>query len=186
MKMLAPPSAVAQRPADVDLTGFIPFDFAVPPLNTMGSLTPADRNGNSREADGRQHAGLMQGYGIATHYDVIRKKAVVHVPGLATCPDQADNAALEFMCSLASINDMPADRAAGLAVSIAYGRPRNVVADFIKSKPWDGQDRLAGLQDTLTVRDTFPAPLRNLVLRKWLISAVAAALKPSGFYSKAC
>ena len=185
MKMLAPPSAVAQRPADVDLTGFIPFDFAVPPLNTMGfPHTRLTETGILVKPTVDNMRALMQGYGIATHYDVIRKKAVVHVPGLATCPDQADNAALEFMCSLASINDMPADRAAGLAVSIAYGRPRNVVADFIKSKPWDGQDRLADLQDTLTVRDTFPAPLRNLVLRKWLISAVAAALKPSGFYSK--
>lgn len=185
VKMLAPPSAVAQRPADVDLTGFIPFRLAVPALNPeQFPHTKETKVGTVVKPTIDNMRALMQGYGIAAHYDMIRKKAIVHVPGLATCPDQADNAALEFMCSLASINDMPADRAANLAMSIAYGQPRNVVADFIKSKPWDQRDRLADLQDTLTVRENFPALLRNLVLRKWLISAVAAALKPDGFYSK--
>ena len=185
VKMLAPPSAVAQRPADIDLTGFIPFAFAVPPLNTMGfPHTRITENGILVKPTIDNMRALMQGYGIAAHYDVIRKKAVVHVPGLATCPDQADNAALEFMCSLASINDMPSDRAAGLAVSIAYGNSRNVIADFIKSKPWDQKDRLSALQETLTVRDSFPVHLRNLVMRKWLISAAAAAMGHEGFYSK--
>lgn len=184
-KMLAPPSEVAQRPADVDLAVFIPFGLAVPPLHPgRFPHTKETKNGTLVKGSQDNMRALMEGYGIAAHYDVIRKKPVVHVPGLSSCTDQADNAALEFMCSLAAINDMPTGQAVGLVVSLAYASPRNVVASFIKSKAWDGVDRVTALQDTLTLRDGFPVPLRDLVLRKWLISAVAAALKPSGFYSK--
>lgn len=185
VKMLAPPSEVAQRPADVDLSGFIPFGLAVPPLHLdRFPHTKVTENGVFVKATQDNMRALMQGYGISVHYDEIRKKSIVHVPGLSSCTDQADNAALEFMCSLAAVNDMPTGQAANLAVSLSYANPRNVIASFIKSKAWDGVDRVAALQDTLTVRDGFPVPMRDRVLRKWLISAVAAALKPSGFYSK--
>lgn len=183
-KALAPPAA-EERPATVKLEMFVPNGFAVPQLDPYSfPHTRETKLGVQLKASLDNMRLLMDGYGVTAHYDVIRKKAVIHIPGLSSCPDKADTAALEFIKSLAAINDMPSQRADSLAVAIASSKPRNVVADFIQMLPWDGIDRLKQLQNTLTVREGFPVAVRDLMVRKWLISAVAACLKPEGFYSK--
>lgn len=184
-RLVAAPRAVLARPGDVDLKEFIPYGFPVPalspatfPHHTMTENTISLKN--TMENTQR----LLEAYGITVFYDVIRKKASLRLPGLKVCPDQADNAALSWVTSLAALNDLNGEKAAEYAVTTAFQRPRNTVADWIKSKPWDGKDRVAQLCNTLTVRPGFPQSLRDLVVRRWLISAVAAAMKPAGFYSK--
>lgn len=183
--LLAPPPPPEERPATVNLTSFLSMGIAIPQLDPSGfPHTKETKLGTILKPSLDNMRCLMDNYGITAHYDVIRKKAVIHIPGLASCPDKADTVALEFIKSLAAVNDMPSQRADSLAVAIANGNPRNVVADFIQMLPWDGIDRLAQLQNTLTVREGFPVAVRDLMVRKWLISAVAACLKPEGFYSK--
>lgn len=184
-RLVAAPRAVLARPGDVDLKEFIPYGFPVPalspatfPHHTMTENTISLKN--TMENTQR----LLEAYGVTVFYDVIRKKALLNLPGLMVCPDQADNAALSWVTSLAALNDLNGEKAAEYAVTTAFQRPRNTVADWIKSKPWDGKDRVAQLCNTLTVRPGFPQSLRDLVVRRWLISAVAAAMKSAGFYSK--
>ncbi|MGD9870682.1 MAG: VapE domain-containing protein [Thauera sp.] len=184
-RLVAAPRAVLARPGDVDLKEFIPYGLPVPALSpaafphcTMTENTISLKN--TMENTQR----LLEAYGITVFYDVIRKKASLRLPGLEVCPDQADNAALSWVTSLAALNDLNGEKAAEYAVTTAFQRPRNTVADWIKSKPWDGKDRVAQLCNTLTVRPGFPQSLRDLVVRRWLISAVAAAMKTAGFYSK--
>lgn len=184
-RMIAPPNPLFSRPAEVDLTDFLPYGIAVPPLNpaTFPHHTVTENTislKNTMENTQR----LLDGYGITASYDVIRKKPIITLRGLEVCPDQADNAALSWVTSLAALNDLKGDKAAEYAVTTAFQRPRNTVADWIKSKPWDGKDRVVQLCNTLTVRPGFPQPLRDLVVRRWLISAVAAAMKFEGFFSK--
>jgi putative DNA primase/helicase len=45
-------------------------------------------------------------------------------------------------------------------------------------------DRLNPFCDTLVQRNDFPAGLKKTLIHRWLISGVAAALKPSGFKSR--
>lgn len=184
-RLVAAPRAVLARPADVDLSEFIPYGLPVPALSparfphctmTENMISLKNTMENTQRP--------LEAYGITVFYDVIRKKASLRLPGLKVCPDQADNAALSWVTSLAALNDLNGDKAAEYAVTTAFQRPRNTVADWIKSKPWDGKDRVAQLCNTLTVRPGFPQSLRDLVVRRWLISAVAAAMKPAGFYSK--
>lgn len=184
-RLVAAPRDVLTRPGDVDLKEFIPYGFPVPALSpaTFPHYTMTENTislKNTMENTQR----LLEAYGITVFYDVIRKKASLSLPGLKVCPDQADNAALSWVTSLAALNDLNGEKAAEYAVTTAFQRPRNTVADWIKSKPWDGKDRIAQLCNTLTVRPGFPQSLRDLVVRRWLISAVAAAMKPAGFYSK--
>ena len=184
-RLVAAPRDVLARPGDVDLKEFIPYGFPVPALSpaTFPHYTMTENTislKNTMENTQR----LLEAYGITVFYDVIRKKASLRLPGLEVCPDQADNAALTWVTSLAALNDLNGEKAAEYAVTTAFQRPRNTVADWIKSKPWDGKDRIAELCNTLTVRPGFPQSLRDLVVRRWLISAVAAAMKPAGFYSK--
>ncbi|MDY0046884.1 MAG: VapE family protein [Thauera propionica] len=184
-RMIAPPNPLFSRPAEVDLTDFLPYGIAVPPLNpaTFPHHTVTE-NMISLKNTMENTQRLLDGYGITASYDVIRKKPIITLRGLEVCPDQADNAALSWVTSLAALNDLKGDKAAEYAVTTAFQRPRNTVADWIKSKPWDGKDRVVQLCNTLTVRPGFPQPLRDLVVRRWLISAVAAAMKFEGFFSK--
>jgi predicted P-loop ATPase len=45
-------------------------------------------------------------------------------------------------------------------------------------------DRLQAFYDTLIHREDFPAPLKEVLLYRWLISAIAAVLKPSAFRAR--
>ncbi len=184
--LFAPPKQDPQLAAEVDLQNFIPFGMAVPPLDPIrfphSTITPEGEVFLKTTIENIES--LLEGYRITAHYDVIRKKPVINVPGLVTCPDQADSAALIRIKSLATLNGLIAQRADEYALEIAFRNSRNVIADWIKSAPWDGQDRIGQLQETLTLREGFPPLLRNLIVRRWLISAVAAAMRPRGFYSK--
>lgn len=184
-KKLMTPRAKATHPASVDLADFIPYGLPEPELNP--SIFPhveytetAIRVKNTLANAAR----MLEAYGITAYYDGIKKKPVINIPGLSVCSDQADTAALARIESLGNLNGMAGEKAARFAATVAYENQRNLIGDWIKSAPWDRQDRIAQLCDTLTVRPDFPLDLRNLIVRRWLISAAAAALKPAGFYSK--
>jgi len=127
---------------------------------------------------------LLAGYGISVRYDVIRKKLLVQIPGHAGTPENLDNVAIAQITSLATLNGMSSGRLPEYIAAISDRNPVNLVADWILSKPWDGIDRLQDLCDTLTHREDYPEPLKQQLLHRWLISTVAAVLKPSGFHAR--
>jgi predicted P-loop ATPase len=185
-RMLAPTNPIFNRPAEVDLTDYIPFDMAVPALNpaTFPHHIATDTAVIVRTTIENTQR-LLSAYGITAYYDEVRKKAVINVPGLSVSPDQADPAALSWIASLASLNEMAADRTVEFALTTASQRPRNIIAGWIKSAPWDDKDRISKLCNTLTVKPGFPLALRDTIVRRWLISAVGATLNTSyRFYSK--
>ncbi|MCK0511940.1 VapE domain-containing protein [Aromatoleum buckelii] len=181
-KALAPPSARLHGADHVDLSrAGAPASLGMSGFPHM-SIT---EKGPSLKTTVENIEHLLQGYGITVYYDVIKKKPVIVVPSLATTPDQADNAAISTVVSLAAVNDIKTPSlVAEFVGTVAFRAPRNVIADWIKSKRWDGQDRISELLNTLVPRDGFPISLRDKLVCRWLISAVAAALKPSGFHSK--
>lgn len=179
------PKLKASRPAEVDLADFIPYGLPEPGLNpeTFPQTEPTE-NGTKVKNTIANVRRLLEAYGITAYYDGIKKKPIINIPGARVCSDQADNAALSRIESLGNLNGMTGTEVAKFAAAVAYEHERNPVADWIKSKSWDGQDRVAQMCDTLTVRSDYPPELRNLIVRRWLISAAAAAMKPAGFQSK--
>lgn len=127
---------------------------------------------------------LLAGYGITVRYNVILKKLHIGVPGYAGAPDNADNVAIAHIASLANLNRVSSAQLINFVGAIGDRHQFNPVADWIESRAWDGQDRLQAFCDTLTQREDFSAPLKEVLLHRWLISAVAAALKPSGFRNR--
>lgn len=124
---------------------------------------------------------LCKGYGISVQYDVISKETIILIPGLTGITENTANTAIESINSLASLNNMPIGQVARYVAVISDRNPINPVANWITSKPWDGTDRLKAICDTLTARDDFPVDFKNTLIRKWLLSAVAAATVPNGF-----
>jgi putative DNA primase/helicase len=87
--------------------------------------------------------------------------------------DLLASANLAELNSLVDINGLNA-RILNLLPSIFSSNAVNPILDFIKSKEWDGLDRIIDLADTLTVSDK-DKEYAYLALKTWLIQCVAAA-----------
>jgi putative DNA primase/helicase len=127
---------------------------------------------------------LVESYGITVRYNVVTKKILITVPGQSGSSDNADNVAMTKILSLASLNGLGTSQLPSYVAVIGDEHQYNPVADWIKSKAWDGVDRLQSLSETLVQRDDYPEELKKVLVHKWLISAVSAALKPSGFKAR--
>ena len=169
----------AQRPAQTPL----PFNIykvpqidpkSFPDLNLSGGIKGTIANARH----------LLRAYRITVRYNVITKKLLIAVPGSSGASDNFDNSAMTQLISLAALNSVSSSQLPSFVAVIGDRNQFNPVADWIGSKPWDGVDRLEAICDTLTHREGFPKELKQQLLHRWLISAVAAALKPSDFRSR--
>ncbi len=86
--------------------------------------------------------------------------------------------------SLLRLNDISVNDVESVVAAVADRDQFNPVAIWIESKEWDGVDRLADFYDTLTECDDFPKPLKERLILRWMISAVAAVFLPQGFKSR--
>jgi predicted P-loop ATPase len=127
---------------------------------------------------------LLRAYGITARYNVITKKIEINIPGWKGTVDNTDNTVMSHIVSLASSYGMPFGNVPEFVSAIADQNPVNPVTDWIMSKPWDGVDRLSAFYDTLTAHDDFPLALKEILMYRWLISAVAAVFMPSGFHCR--
>lgn len=127
---------------------------------------------------------LLKGYGIHICYDVIKKQLKIILPNYAGSSENASNVALTQILSLAAMNGMAPGPIPAILEVLGDRNLYNPVADWIISKPWDGQDRLEVFYATLVERDDFPKPLKEVLMRRWIISAVAAALMDQSFYCR--
>lgn len=148
-----------------------PGSFPHPP-GAGGRLPPTKEN----------FVHLLAGYDVVVAYDVIRKRVAIRCDRWdAGLVDNADNAALAEVFSLAALNGFARVNVECFLEAIANSNPYNRVEEWITSKPWDGRDRLPDIYATLETADHFPLDLMVILVFKWLLSAVAAALLKSGF-----
>ncbi len=154
------------------------------PLNTAGFPNQPSGFYKALPAtlDNVQH--LLTGYGLCVSYDAIKKKLTVKIPSANANTDNYDNTAITTICSLAALNNIQVGQVPALVEALADRNSENPVADWIRSKPWDDQDRVTQIIQTLTVREGYPETLKAVLIRKWLLSAVAAALTPKGFKAR--
>lgn len=127
---------------------------------------------------------MLHAYRIRVRYDVIARRTEITIPGHCGTADNIDSSTFTQILSLANLNNISTGSLLQFVDAIADKHPVNPVADWIKSKPWDGVDRLPVFYATLTTSEEFPATLKEILLYRWLLSAVAAALMASGFHSR--
>jgi len=122
-------------------------------------------------------------YRIRVTYNVISKRVDIIIPGLQGSPDNIDNAAHAIIISLASLNHINSGHVMMYIGAIANENSYNPIQEWIGTKAWDGTDRIKELTATLVLAEDYPSYLRDILLKRWLLSAGAAALMP-GFYSR--
>lgn len=122
-------------------------------------------------------AALCRHLQIVLRYNVISKEEEILIPGQSFSPDNQANASLSWLVSWAARLQMPTDRVGDFVTYLADKNQYNPAMQWITSKQWDGQSRLKDLFDTIEATDN---PLKEVLMLRWLVSAVAAAACPEG------
>ena len=122
--------------------------------------------------------------GVTIRYNVISKEEEILIPGEKFSIDNRANASLAWLESWCARFGMPTDNLGSFITYLADQNLYNPVASWITSKPWDGKPRLQQLCDTVVpVEDKRLADGRRLsdvLITRWMLSAVAAAFSPDG------
>ncbi|WP_295570191.1 VapE domain-containing protein [uncultured Stenotrophomonas sp.] len=159
-------------------------------LSAFDTFTPfPDSSARGRPLPtARNLAELCRRTGVTVRYNVIRKDLEILVPGLHTTVDNAKEvAAGEVMDCMHRAGMATASFETNLC-QVAEANPYNPVASWITSRPWDGQPRLQAFFDT--VQEAQPTRmadgriLKEVLMRRWLISGVAAAFEPDGVVAR--
>ena len=119
--------------------------------------------------------------GISVRFNVIKKDVEITIPGLQGTAHNVRNVAFAHIKSLCTRHGMSSDGLADYLLAVADSNPRNPVAEWITSKPWDGKDRIAAICNTITVAEGYLYHLKNILIQKWLLSAIAAIFMPQNF-----
>ena len=124
---------------------------------------------------------MLDRLGVTVRYNVIKKKVEIMVPGKTYTLDNKDNVSLNAVENWAIQFDMSTSHISKHILSIADGNPFNPVATWITSVPWDGIDRLSDLYQTVQCKnEERDGLLKEALIRRWMISCVAAAFEPNG------
>lgn len=126
-------------------------------------------------------AHLLDCAGINVRYNLIKKKDEIVIPGHLGTDDNMDNVTLAQIVSMASRYGLPHGLVPDFVQALADRNAYNPVADWIRSREWDGTRRLSALCDTVVEHPDYPGTLKCTLLYKWLLSATAAALMPAGY-----
>jgi putative DNA primase/helicase len=121
--------------------------------------------------------------GVTVRYNVISKEEEVIIPRQSFSLDNEGNASLAWLESECSLFKMPTSKLPGFVTYIADQNQHNPVANWVSSKPWDGQDHLGKLLDTVTIKDASnmqAVTLKDTLITRWMISAIAGAFSPKG------
>ena len=127
---------------------------------------------------------LAMRLGIKFRFNRVKKRVDIEMPDVTVAAQNRDQVLLTRLESLAIMHDMQCSKIAQYVLVLGDKQSHDPVADWIKSKPWDGQSRMADICNTISVADDYPAALRDLLVRKWLLSIVAASFKGEGYRAR--
>ena len=165
----APPPVPEQhktKPLDLELLPDRPKSGSIPPTTTDNI------------------AYILAHHDVKVGYNVIKKSLNIAVPDRAGTVENATNVNMTYILNLVTRLGMSTHMVADHVYAIADKNAYNPVRDWIESKPWDGKDRLEELCDTVTVDEDYPNNFKCILLLKWLLSAVAAALMDFNFRAR--
>ena len=108
------------------------------------------------------------------------------MPGREYCGDDVKNATLGHILSLCAQWGFPSSNVDPFLSEVAARNVVNPVREWILSEPWDGIHRIGNVYDSVVEERGFPRAFKELLMRKWLVSAAAAAFHPRGFTTAAC
>lgn len=120
---------------------------------------------------------LLDYAGIRVRYNEVSKRDEILIPNKTGSKDNVDNVTLTYIISLAAEHHIPTGNVPAFVEAIANKNAYNPVEDWVRSRPWDGTDRLPDVYGTVDQAESYPNGLKEIILRKWLRSVSAAATR---------
>lgn len=169
-----PPGAPFPRPQAADVMPSVDYMNLLPDCNDKGK--PLATIDNLRE--------VCRRLGVVIRYNVISKDEEIIIPGIGFTVDNRANASIAWLISECAKFRMPTEQVPNFATYLADMNQYNPVQRWIESKPWDGIKRFHLLANTITavgedLSESIGA-MKNAFIRRWMISAVAGAYRPTG------
>lgn len=161
--------------------------------SVTGALQPIDPKNFPQQPHGRKltipgtidnFEYLMKSHGVDIKYNEITKDTTICIPYLDTSVDNADNVKRGHITNLCVLNNFPFDHVNALCEMIADQHRFNPVKEWISSSQWDGKDRLEEFYATLVTPEDYPNDFKKTLMKRWMISAVAAAFEREGFHCR--
>ena len=159
---------------DKSLTGEV-----IPALRKLDLPVEFDfqRSANGRFLNTKDNiGGVLQTHGIVVNYNVIKKRMEIEIPNMEFIADMKEEASLIEIEDRCINMGIPHSKVRDYLKILA--REYNPVKEWIDSVPWDGTSRLEAFMDSLQTVES--KRLKEMLLKKWLISCVAAAYEKNG------
>lgn len=119
---------------------------------------------------------ILDRLGASARHDIIRKRNEVLMDGVNFEGSQKDEATLSLIESECAKFRFPQGKVDSYLTLLCEKNQYNPVSEWIESKPWDGTSRFQELCNTIES----PTPQKDIYIRKWMISAIAAAYNHNG------
>lgn len=123
---------------------------------------------------------LLGRLGVVVRYNVISKNVEILIPDVGFTRDNRENASIAYILSECEKARMATKFVPQFLLMLADSNQYNPVADWVASAPWDGVSRLAAFYDTVDCGGQMDQGLKEMLMRKWLVQAIAAAFEPDG------
>ena len=120
--------------------------------------------------------GVLTVQGIRVVYNVIKKIMEIDIPNMTFIDDLKEDASLIEIENRCINMGIPHSKVADYLKVLA--KEYNPVKEWMESRPWDGRSRLQEFLDTIGSPDN--EALKEMLMKKWLISCCAAACEPRG------
>lgn len=102
---------------------------------------------------------------------------IVTIPDMNVAEGCEANSAVTYMMSQANLSGMPSSLVPEYMAMLCAQNPFHPAQQWVDSVAWDGVSRIQEWMDTIEARDQ---KLKEQMLRRWALSAIAALYKPGG------
>lgn len=116
---------------------------------------------------------LLHAYGVRVRYNEMARRIETWIGEHRLDGELSANTNLALIERLCTINAYPYTRVAGNIWSVAERDSYNPALDWVRSMPWDGQQRIGELFRCLTLADPAKADISELLFRKWMHGSAA-------------
>ena len=120
--------------------------------------------------------GVLKTHEVDVRYNVIKKRMEIEIPNMNFIADMKEEASLIEIEDRCINMGIPHTKVRDYLKVLA--KEYNPVKEWIDSEPWDGNDRLPTFLNSLVTHES--NQLKEMLMKKWLISCVAAAYEVNG------
>jgi putative DNA primase/helicase len=119
---------------------------------------------------------VLKTHEVDVRYNVIKKRMEIEIPNMKFIADMKEEASLIEIEDRCINMGIPHTKVRDYLKVLA--KEYNPVKEWIDSIPWDGNDRMPAFLESLVTQES--NQLKEMLMRKWLISCVAAAYEVNG------